>query len=311
MPESARPNPTPAQMMAENIRRLKQERGVSLSEIARHAEIHHTHVSLILRGKRMVQIDTIVKVVGALEAEPADLLRGIVWVPADRAGRYVRAWDGRFARREPQPPCECFGRGSITLSRGIEGHPRASPGMRLDFLRTSSYVLSMPFFQASIATTRRPEIRRGLRCPGLPDLAGRPDPDWQAASRQFSHGRARSRPLPRARLSTHSARGPIAAGRSPSRVSRRTPARAAPPSAPRYRLRAGYAAALRLGGRDHARRDRDRLGAGDTAAPLIRAGRSGSAPYRRAGLAAIGGGGDGAAARRLPTASASVRQEAA
>jgi transcriptional regulator with XRE-family HTH domain len=94
-------------MMAENIKRLKQERGLSLSQIADRAEIHRTHVSLILRGKRMVQIDTIVKLAGALEAEPADLLRGIVWVPGDRLGRYLRAWDGRFARREPpQPPCE-------------------------------------------------------------------------------------------------------------------------------------------------------------------------------------------------------------
>ena len=124
MPESARPNPTPAQMMAENIRRLKQERGVSLSEIARHAEIHHTHVSLILRGKRMVQIDTIVKVIGATRSRARRPAAGIVWVPADRAGRYVRAWDGRFARREPQPP--------LRVLRPREHHPvprngRASP----------------------------------------------------------------------------------------------------------------------------------------------------------------------------------------
>lgn len=35
----------------------------------------------------------------------------------------------------------------------------------------------------------------------------------------------------------------------------------------RYRLRAGYATLLRLAGHDHTRRDRDRLGADDSAAP--------------------------------------------
>ena len=193
-------------------------------------------------------------------------------------------------------------------SKCIPAHPQACDLTSSERRATSC---PMPYFQASIATTRRRGFRRDLRCPGLPDLASRPDPDWQGASAQFSHDAARSRPLPRARLSTHSARGPMAVGRSPSRVSRRTPARAASPSAPRYRLRAGYAALLRLDGRDHARRDRDRLGAGDTAASLLRAAAGGSAPYRRARPAAVDGGGDGAAAVRLPTAAASARQEAA
>jgi len=73
---------TPAVIVAENLRRLKEERGLSLSEIARRAEIHRTHVSLILRGRRMVQIDTVVKLAGALDAEPADLLARTAWVPA-------------------------------------------------------------------------------------------------------------------------------------------------------------------------------------------------------------------------------------
>jgi hypothetical protein len=193
-------------------------------------------------------------------------------------------------------------------SKGIPTHPQVCDLTSSERRATSC---PMPFFQASIATKRRPEFRRSLPCPALPDLAGRPDPDWQGSTAEFSLDAARSRPLPRARLSTHSARGPMAAGRSPSRVSRRTPARAASPSAPRYRLRAGYAALLRLDGRDHARRDRDRLSAGDTTASLPRAAAGGSAPYRRAGLAAVDGGGDGAAAQRLPSAAASARQEAA
>lgn len=169
----------------------------------------------------------------------------------------------------------------------------------------------MRFFHASIARARRQEIRRDLRCLDPFDLASRPDPNWQAAGAPFSLDDARSWPLPRVRFSTHSACGPMAVGRSRSRVNHRTPARTASPSAPRYRLRAGSTAPLRLGARDHARRDRDRLGADDLAAPLLRAGGSASAPYRRAGLAAIGGGRDEAAAVRSPSAAASSAQEAA
>ncbi len=85
MPDRADIDLTPAVIVAENLRRLKQERGLSLSEIARRAEIHRTHVSLILRGKRMIQIDTVVKLAGAVEADPADLLARIAWRPADPA----------------------------------------------------------------------------------------------------------------------------------------------------------------------------------------------------------------------------------
>lgn len=61
---------------------------------------------------------------------------------------------------------------------------------------------------------------------------------------------------------------------------------------PARRLGAGYPALARtLGCFDRTRRDRDRLRAGDTAT-LLRAGRSGSAPYRRDYIAALDGGGE-------------------
>jgi len=61
---------------------------------------------------------------------------------------------------------------------------------------------------------------------------------------------------------------------------------------PGRRLGAGYAALTRtLGCSDRTRRDLDRLPAGDTAT-LLRAGRSGSAPYRRDHIAVLDGGGE-------------------
>lgn len=145
-----------------------------------------------------------------------------------------------------------------------------------------------------------------------PDLANRPDPDWQAAAATISHGGAESRLNSRARLSTHPVRSQLTVARSRSCASRRTPARAPRARRLRHRLRAGYAALSRsLGRTDRTWRKRNRLGAGDTTAPRLRAGSSGSAPYRRARLAAIVGGGIVGAARRSPTAVVSWRLEAA
>lgn len=81
----------------------------------------------------------------------------------------------------------------------------------------------------------------------------------------------------------------------------------------RYRLHAGFTALARtLGCSDRTWRDRNHLGAGDSAASLLRAGGSASAPYRRARPAAfIGGGITVGAARRSPTAAAAVCQEGA
>ena len=152
------------------------------------------------------------------------------------------------------------------------------------------------------------QCRPDLRC----DLASRSGPDWQGATATIPHGVAGSRLRPRARLSTHSVHGQLTAGRSLSRALRRTPARAPRSRRLRLRLRAGYAALSRsLGRTDRTWRERNRLRAGDTAAPRLRAGSSGSAPYRRTRLATLAGGGIAGAARRSPTAARSWRLGAA
>lgn len=64
-----------------------------------------------------------------------------------------------------------------------------------------------------------------------------------------------------------------------------------------------------LGCSDRTWRDRNRLGAGEAAAPLLRAGGSASAPYRRARPAAFIGGGIVGVARRSPAAAAASRRQ--
>jgi hypothetical protein len=128
-------------------------------------------------------------------------------------------------------------------------------------------------------------------------LANRPQPDWQGRAALIPRRGAESVPLPRARVSTPFVRGQMTMGRSRSR-------------ALRYRLRAGSTALARtLGCSDRAWLDRNRLGAGDSAAPLLRAGSSAFAPYRRARPAALICGSITAGPGRSPTATASACRE--
>jgi transcriptional regulator with XRE-family HTH domain len=49
-------------------------------------DIHRSHLSLILSGDRVVQLDTLVKLAGALGVEPAELLSGVRWVSDGKGG---------------------------------------------------------------------------------------------------------------------------------------------------------------------------------------------------------------------------------
>lgn len=51
-------------------------------EVAAAAGVHRSHLS----GARAVQLDTMVKLAGALGVEPAQLLAGVGWVPDGRGG---------------------------------------------------------------------------------------------------------------------------------------------------------------------------------------------------------------------------------
>lgn len=169
-----------------------------------------------------------------------------------------------------------------SLTSRIDVHRRASPHIPwskdLTSAPSGAYVVDVLFFQASKAEALiwRETTRFGLRC----DLASRSRCDWQPTAVALPHDAAGSRPLPRSRVSSHSVNESSKMDRASSSV------------APGRRLGAGHAGLARtLGCSDRTRRDLDRLRAGD-AATLLRAGRSGSAPYRRDHIAALRGGGE-------------------
>ena len=72
-----------------NLYRARKRAGFSQEGLGFRAEIHRTEVGLIERGQRIPRIDTLVKLAGALEVSPCDLLDGIAWEPAEtRAGSF-------------------------------------------------------------------------------------------------------------------------------------------------------------------------------------------------------------------------------
>jgi len=70
----------------ENLVLLRNRVDLSQEQTAKRAGLHVTEVSLLERGLRLPRLDTVVKLAGAIEAEPCELLTGMVY----RAGRAQR-----------------------------------------------------------------------------------------------------------------------------------------------------------------------------------------------------------------------------
>lgn len=68
---------TAQQRFAANLRLARTRTGISQEELASRCRLHRTEISLLERAGREPRLATIVKLAGALEASPADLLAGI------------------------------------------------------------------------------------------------------------------------------------------------------------------------------------------------------------------------------------------
>jgi transcriptional regulator with XRE-family HTH domain len=62
-----------------NLRRARQDAGISQEELAERCEIHRTEVSLLERGGREPRLGTMVKLATALGTTPEQLCSGITW----------------------------------------------------------------------------------------------------------------------------------------------------------------------------------------------------------------------------------------
>jgi transcriptional regulator with XRE-family HTH domain len=81
-----------AERFGENLIRCRKAAGLSQEQLSFAADLHRTEIGMLERGIRLARIDTVIKLAGALDVTPADLLDGITWTP----GEPVR---GRFGGR--------------------------------------------------------------------------------------------------------------------------------------------------------------------------------------------------------------------
>lgn len=78
---------------AENVVLQRDRAGLSQGMAAERSGLHITQISLLERGLRLPRLNTIVKLAGAFEVEPCELLTGMTWRLArptvERPGAYV------------------------------------------------------------------------------------------------------------------------------------------------------------------------------------------------------------------------------
>jgi transcriptional regulator with XRE-family HTH domain len=60
-----------------NVRRARLARGWTQEDLAGHTGLAVVQVSRVERGKREVRITTLIRLIGALEVPPAELLDGL------------------------------------------------------------------------------------------------------------------------------------------------------------------------------------------------------------------------------------------
>jgi transcriptional regulator with XRE-family HTH domain len=80
------------QRFGENLILLRDRVDLSQEQTAERAGLHKTEISLLERGLRLPRLDTIVRLAGAIEVEPCELLTGMNWRLAGniRRGGYMR-----------------------------------------------------------------------------------------------------------------------------------------------------------------------------------------------------------------------------
>lgn len=85
------PDNAVAKRFAENLARAREQAGLTQEALAQSAEIHRTQIGELLRGRQLPRLDTLLKLAGALNVEPAALLDGLSFEPSDQGKFKVSA----------------------------------------------------------------------------------------------------------------------------------------------------------------------------------------------------------------------------
>jgi len=88
----------------ENLRCARRLARLSQDELGQRASLHRTEIGKLENGDRAPRLETIVKLAGALEVDPGDLLVRMAWQPgrpSEPGGFYLSKGNG--SRPLPHP----------------------------------------------------------------------------------------------------------------------------------------------------------------------------------------------------------------
>ena len=71
----------PQERFATNLRKARNEAGISQEELAFRCDLHRTEISLLERAGREPRLGTILKLAFSLETPPEALMEGMGWLP--------------------------------------------------------------------------------------------------------------------------------------------------------------------------------------------------------------------------------------
>lgn len=80
-PDKTMPSVEIAARFGQNLVRCRRRAGISQEELGFLASLHRTEVGMLERGVRIARIDTLIKLAGALQVSPEELLDGLDWTP--------------------------------------------------------------------------------------------------------------------------------------------------------------------------------------------------------------------------------------
>lgn len=80
---------TLAERIGGNLAAVRRRTGLSQEDCGVRASMHRTAIGQIERGERMLRVDSLIKIAGALGCSPCELLEGVEWRPGElRVGRF-------------------------------------------------------------------------------------------------------------------------------------------------------------------------------------------------------------------------------
>jgi transcriptional regulator with XRE-family HTH domain len=94
-----------AERFGDNLRRIRRREGLSQENLAARASLHRVTIGLLENGQRVPRADTLIRLAGAMQVAPGELLDGIGWIPGPDPGGTFSFRSRPFPAR-PRPAIE-------------------------------------------------------------------------------------------------------------------------------------------------------------------------------------------------------------